>query len=180
MMKKLILFPALWIFATVTSLATSSKDEISRILQESEIKGGFVVHVGSTDGSATAALRPSEGYQAQALVTDSSKLDTVRKEMRKEAGIYGPIAADFWEGGQLPYIDNLVNLLLIEEGSKVSQKEIQRVLTPLGKAYQKKGGEWKVIEKQWPEEIDEWTHYLHGADGNAVAKDTRVGPPRRL
>ena len=180
MMKKLTLFPALWIFATVTSLAASSKDEISRILQESEIKGGFVVHAGSTDGSATAALRPSEGYQAQALVTDSSKLDSVRKEIRKEAGIYGPIAADSWEGGQLPYIDNLVNLLLIEEGAKVTQKEIQRVLTPLGKAYQKKDGKWKVIEKQWPEEIDEWTHYLHGADGNAVAKDTRVGPPRRL
>ena len=29
--------------------------------------------------------------------------------------------------------------------------------------------------QQWPDEIDEWTHYLHGADGNAVAKDTGSG-----
>ena len=29
-------------------------------------------------------------------------------------------------------------------------------------------------------EIDEWTHYLHGPDNNAVADDTRVGPPRYM
>ena len=177
---KLILFSTLWIYTNIALLASSSKDDISRILKESEIKGGFVVHVGSTDGSVTAALRPSESYQVQALVTDSSQLDALRKKIRKETGTYGPIAADSWIGGQLPYIDNLVNLLLIEEGTEVSRKEIQRVLTPLGKAYHKKDGEWKVIEKQWPKEIDEWTHYLHGADGNAVAKDSQVGPPRRL
>ncbi|MDC0156162.1 PQQ-binding-like beta-propeller repeat protein [Verrucomicrobia bacterium] len=179
-MKKLLLFPTLLVCANVALIASSSKAEISRILQESGIKGGFVAHVGSKDGSATNELRPNESFQVQALVTDTSELDTVRKEIRKAAGTYGPIAADLWKGGQLPYIDNLVNLLLIEEGSDVSQKEINRVLTPLGKAYQKKDGKWKGIDKQWSKDIDEWTHYLHGADGNAVAKDTRVGPPRRL
>jgi len=179
-MKKLLLFPTLLVCANAALIASSSKAEISRILQESGIKGGFVAHVGSKDGSATNELRPNESFQVQALVTDASELDAVRKEIRKAAGSYGPIAADFWKGGQLPYIDNLVNLLLIEEGSDVSQKEINRVLTPLGKAYRKKDGKWKGIDKQWSEDIDEWTHYLHGADGNAVAKDTRVGPPRRL
>ena len=40
-----------------------------------------------------------------------------------------------------------------------------RVLSPLGVAYA--GG--KRIAKPWPKEIDEWTHFLHGADNNAVA-----------
>ena len=179
-MKKLILFSTLWMYASTALFAGSSKDDLSSILQESGLKGGFAAHVGSEDGTTTTALRPSEAFQVQALVTDASKLDAVRKEIRKEAGTYGPIAADSWKGGRLPYVDNMVNLLLIEEGAEVSQKEIQRVLTPLGKAYQKKDGKWKVIDKKWPKDIDEWTHYLHGADGNAVAKDTRVGPPRRL
>ena len=30
----------------------------------------------------------------------------------------------------------------------------------------------------WPAEIDQWTHYLHGADGNPVARDRVVGPPK--
>ena len=159
-MKKLILFSTLWMYASTALFAGSSKDDLSSILQESGLKGGFAAHVGSEDGTTTTALRPSEAFQVQALVTDASKLDAVRKEIRKEAGTYGPIAADSWKGGRLPYIDNMVNLLLIEDGTEISQKEIQRVLTPLGKAYQKKDEKWKVIDKQWPKDIDEWTHYL--------------------
>ncbi len=40
-------------------------------------------------------------------------------------------------------------------------------------------GTWVRARKPWPAGIDEWTHYLHGADGNPVARDTVVGPPRR-
>jgi len=31
-----------------------------------------------------------------------------------------------------------------------------------------------------PPEIDDWTHYLHGPDNNAVSRDRQVGPPNRL
>ena len=41
------------------------------------------------------------------------------------------------------------------------------------------GGRWVRVRKPWPPDIDEWTHYLHGADGNPVAADRVVGPPRR-
>jgi hypothetical protein len=34
--------------------------------------------------------------------------------------------------------------------------------------------------KDVPEDIDDWTHFFHGADGNAVAQDDKVGPPDRL
>ena len=39
-------------------------------------------------------------------------------------------------------------------------------------------GTWVKAVKPWPADIDEWTHYLHGADGNAVAQDRVVGPPK--
>jgi outer membrane protein assembly factor BamB len=41
------------------------------------------------------------------------------------------------------------------------------------------GGTWVRARKPWPKDIDEWTHYLHGADGNPVARDRVVGPPAR-
>ena len=34
----------------------------------------------------------------------------------------------------------------------------------------KTDGRWTKTVKPWPEEIDEWTHWLHAADGNAVAR----------
>ena len=58
-------------------------------------------------------------------------------------------------------------------------KEVMRVLAPNGVAYVKSGAGWTKTVKPRPDEIDEWTHWLHGADGNAVADDRVVGPPRR-
>jgi len=40
------------------------------------------------------------------------------------------------------------------------------------------GGKWVRARKPWPANIDEWTHYLHGPDGNPVAEDRVVGPPK--
>ena len=37
-----------------------------------------------------------------------------------------------------------------------------------------------MFTKPVPSDIDEWTHFLHGSDNNAVARDTRVGPPQTL
>ena len=38
----------------------------------------------------------------------------------------------------------------------------------------------RQLRKPVPPNIDEWPHYLHGPDNNAVARDTVVGPPRRM
>ena len=40
-------------------------------------------------------------------------------------------------------------------------------------------GEEKIV-KAWPAEIDDWGHFLHGPDNNAVAQDRRVGIPRSI
>jgi outer membrane protein assembly factor BamB len=42
----------------------------------------------------------------------------------------------------------------------------------------KDSGIWLKATKPWPPEIDEWTHFLHGADGNPVANDSVVAPPK--
>jgi outer membrane protein assembly factor BamB len=58
--------------------------------------------------------------------------------------------------------------------------EVMRALCPEGVAYVKQGGRWQKTVKPRPEAIDEWTHYLYDARGNAVSQDMLVGPPRRF
>jgi outer membrane protein assembly factor BamB len=41
-------------------------------------------------------------------------------------------------------------------------------------------GTWVKIVKPRPANLDDWTHSVHGPDGNAVAADEVVGPPRHL
>ena len=58
--------------------------------------------------------------------------------------------------------------------------EVLRVLAPEGVAYVRQGNTWAKTVKQRPASIDEWSHFLHDASGNAVANDSQIGPPKRL
>ena len=143
------------------------------ILVATGVKGGLVVHVGCGDGKLTAALRAGESYLVHGLDADARNVEAARKHIQS-LGLYGPVSADRFDGRRLPYADNLVNLVVAEALGSVPMAEVMRVLAPGGVAYV--GGQGTV--KPWPPEIDEWTHYLHDASNNAVARDSLVGPPR--
>ncbi len=59
---------------------------------------------------------------------------------------------------------------LKQQGRKAGCETIQQVDAD---------GWWLKVVKPWPDDIDEWTHFLHAADGNPVAEDTVVAPPER-
>jgi outer membrane protein assembly factor BamB len=169
----------LLILAIFAATSATFADTPAELIKQSGIKGGFIVHLGTTDGKRTAALLANERYQVQGLTRDAKALAGIRKAIAS-ATDYGPVAADLLSESTLPYVDNLVNLIVADDISGVSEKEIMRVLTPRGVALVRDGKSWRRLEKAWPNNIDEWTHYLHGADGNAVAKDDVVAPPRHL
>lgn len=150
-----------------------------RILEMTGVKGGFIVHMGCGDGKLTAALHTNEGYLVHGLDEDRADITRARNHIRS-LGLYGKVSVDHFNGERLPYADHLVRLVVVEEPGIVSEKEIDRVLCPGGVAYIKNQDGWSSIVKPWSEQIDEWTHYLHGPDNNAVARDTIVGPPRHV
>ena len=159
--------------------AAEAASEAKTILVQSGVKGGFVVHVGSGDGSLTAALKGNDSYTVHGVDVNVKNVAEAREAILKK-GIYGSICVDTWNGKDLPYVEGTVNLLVIEDGQKVSPTEIERVLTPLGVAMVKQNSAWQKTEKPWPTSIDDWTHYYHDASGNAVSHDKEVGPPERL
>ena len=97
-----------------------------------------------------------------------------------QSGHYGDVAFDRFSGSQLPYVDNLVNLFVSDDLGDVSMDEVLRVLVPNGVAMIKSDEGWQKTVKPRPENIDEWSHYLHDATGNSVAHDDVVAPPRHL
>ena len=159
--------------------AQDAQAEAGRILDAAGVAGGLVVHVGCGDGKLTAALRAGESYLVHALDADAANVAAARKHIRS-LGLYGAVSVERWTGAGLPYADSLVNLVVAEDPGKIAAGEIMRVLCPHGVAYVKRGGRWTKTVKPRPEAMDEWTHYLHDATNNAVAKDTLVGPPRHM
>ena len=140
------------------------------------MSGGLIVHLGCGDGRLTAALGAGDGLLVLGFDTDANSVATARTHI-ESLGQYGRISIDMFDGKHLPLIDNLVNLLVADDLDEVSMNEVLRVLCPHGVALIRHGQTWQKTVKPRPEAMDEWTHYLHGADNNAVAHDSLVGAP---
>jgi len=141
----------------------------------SGIQGGLVVHLHCSNGRQTAKLLLNDRFTVHGLDADPGRLAEARKHIRS-LGIYGRVSVGPFDGKHLPYVDDLVNLLIADDLGDVSQDEVLRVLAPNGVAVV---GGTKTV-KPWPNDIDHWSHHLHGPDNNAVARDTRVSTPRRI
>ncbi|MHC4566002.1 MAG: outer membrane protein assembly factor BamB family protein, partial [Planctomycetota bacterium] len=168
--------------------------QAKQILDGAGFEGGIIVHLGCGDGTLTAALRADKNCIVHGLDADAQTVQAAREYVR-EQGIYGPVSIDHLAGASLPYADNLVNLVVgasPESGPEtkgdhtgsplqgVAMDELMRVLAPGGVLYAHENGRWRKTVKQRPQNIDEWTHYLHDPSGNAVAHDDIVGPPRHI
>ncbi len=159
--------------------ARSAEELARQILRDTGVRGGLVVHLPCGDGRLTAALCASESFLVHGLDPSAENVRRAREYIRSR-GLYGRVSAATLRGRKLPYAENMVNLLVAEDLGRVSMTEVMRVLRPGGVAYVRKGRGWRKVQKPWPEDIDQWTHWLHGPDGNAVGNDRVVGPPRRL
>ncbi|MFO8012913.1 MAG: PQQ-binding-like beta-propeller repeat protein, partial [Phycisphaerae bacterium] len=166
--------------APARAAGTDARQQAQAILEKTAVRGGLVVHVGCGDGKLTAALRASDSYLVHGLDTDAGAVAKARAYLR-ERGACGPVSADRFDGRRLPYVDNLVNLLVADDLGEVPREEVRRVLAPGGVlALLNEGGEMDLRPNPRPAAIDDWTHYLHDATNNAVSRDTRVGPARHL
>ena len=150
------------------------------ILQAAGIEGGLVVHLGCGDGKLTAGLRADDRFLVHGLDADVKHVEAARKHIQS-LGRYGQVSVQQWAGDRLPYADNLVNLIVVSGPLSVAKEELLRVLCPDGVAvFTTDHGQMTTdkLIKPRPHDIDEWTHFLHDAGNNAVAKDARVGAPR--
>ncbi len=161
-----------------------SAERATAILRASGVQGGLVVHLNCGRGKLTAALCANDRFIVQGLARDEEAVAAARKHIGS-LDLYGQVSVRQWSGGQLPYGDNLVNLLVVSDPASVERDEITRALCPGGVAVKldSETGSLKpetLFRKPRPDDIDDWTHYLHDAGNNAVAEDDRVGPPRHL
>jgi outer membrane protein assembly factor BamB len=176
----------LLLIATTMPWRTTRADAVSTIYGESGVTGGFVVELGLISSDFSARLAQVGTIGVQTLDDDLEKVARARSEL-EDRGLYGRITVEHLSGDQLPYADNLINMIVVHESSlseRIPPDELMRVLVPGGvlvrNLQQEDATGPNLIRKPWPEEIDQWTHFLHGADGNAVAADRRVAPATAL
>ncbi len=174
-MKSKVYMVFITLFAAGVCSAQTPQQKAKQILSAAGVKGGLVVHIGCDEGKLTAALRDGDSYLVHGLDDDAADVQQAREYVRSRE-LSGAVSISQFDGKHLPFVDNLVNLVVVNPEIRIPKSEIQRVLAPDGVAII--GDEMTV--KPRPSDIDEWTHYLHDPTNNAVAEDKQVGPPRHM
>jgi outer membrane protein assembly factor BamB len=169
---------SLVVFGTSSAAALADAGDARKILNTAGVRGGLVVHLGCGEGRLTAALKVNDSLMVHGLDANPDNVAKARQHVAS-LGMYGTVSVARLESTRLPYVDNLVNLIVVEDAGAVSNEEIVRVLCPGGVALFARDGLKKIVKPR-PDSLDDWTHYLYDATGNAVSKDETVGPPNRL
>ena len=101
--------------------------------------GGICIVLGDEIGELALALSQEGRFVVQALVPDKAALGMARSEIRS-SGKYGPVSVDCSTYDYLPYAENLINLVVVDDypndaAKGLSIDEVFRVLAPLGSVY---------------------------------------------
>ncbi len=152
--------------------AQSIENRADSILKSSGRIDGLCVLVNISDPELAVAIAKKSKFVIHIVHKDLNTVLSMRKYI-DDHGLYGRVSVNriSSSGKSLPYAENLINLLVVE---KSDLSPFLRVLAPYGVALV----DGKKIAKPFPEEMDEWTHFRHNAEGNMVAQDSIVGPPR--
>ena len=135
--------------------------------------GGLAVLVGWQDPRELKELQDAGASLVQGVDRDAAKVERAREHLRS-AGMLGPVTVALRRGDRLPYLDDMVNRLVVAgDGRGLPDEELLRVLRPGGTAVV---GD-RELRMPWPPDIDSWGHLLYGAAGNPVSRDLRVGHP---
>lgn len=185
--------------------AIDAKAKAETLLAFEELRPGLCVHIGGTGGELPAELAVAGKYHVHCLTADRSNLKAMRQYVAA-GGLYGQVVADHSLLTHLPYPDNLVNVLVVEDFNALQKKgltveEVMRVVAPgsaalLGNvpadfeqiveqagyadAAINRKGTWTQIIKPWPDGMDEWPQPDHDAGCSSISSDRLVRPPNSV
>jgi len=177
---------------------------VEKICQSSGVGAGLCVFIGLKNSQQLMEFAKTEKFLIHGISTDK-KLVNMCREIFQKNGTYGINSIIEHSFHKLPYTNNLVNMIVIEDlnilkEKKLSLKEITRVLCPNGVILIKKEKDllekfsathlklcenfkdetFCLYQKPWPENMGEWTHLAYDASGSYTSKDTILKPVSRL
>ena len=164
-------------WAVISVLAGSAAAaDVSDMITKGNITGGLVAQVGVRDPLLLKGI--GQRFHVRLIAPDAENAAAALKTIA-EAGLQGQFTVDTAPTGKLPFADRVLNALVIFDANGIPAEEQRRVLAPRGLLIELEerhlDGDGQARS---PDTIDQWTHFLYDASGNAVSKDKEVASPR--
>ena len=149
------------------------------LLKGPSLRAGLCVIVDPESAESLIEAQADGKFIVQGLCADKKKADTLGKELVNRGAI-GKVTVQHFDGAHLPYIDNLVTVLVLTDRGKVSGQEIKRVVSPLGAAVFKKKGTWTTFPKPYSQGMNDWPMFAHDLKRSNVLRDEMSAAPSGL
>ena len=187
MLKLILIGLSSWLVAPIVSeadgAAVAAKQDaaasVKEIVDLAGVSGGVIVLTECGDGVLLRQLGMKTQFRVFGLSTSTTTVAAVRTALRQN-GICGRVQVDEWNGRQLPFIDNFVNVLIVHDCPNLRRDEAWRVLTPKGRLLSRSVATWTAEIKPWPAAMDDWTHWNYSPANNPCSHDLLVGPLERM
>ncbi|MBI5725148.1 MAG: PQQ-binding-like beta-propeller repeat protein [Planctomycetes bacterium] len=191
--------------SALTFAAGEPKTSAERLIVGDSARPGLCVHADCGGGTATAALALGGKNLVQGLTADEKQVAPARAHVASQK-LSGRVTIDYHPLTCLPYADNLVNTLFLDDfpalqKKGLSVKEALRVTQPKGVIFFGKADAtlskdladagiknpqtaavegYARIVKPWPADMDEWQQHRHDTTRTAVSADKLVNPSTSL
>ena len=165
------------------------------MIAEAGISKGICSVPNCGDGSLALEIARQSEFLVHAFDRDLAQVNgaTARAE---QAGVWGSrLVVERLTTDHLPYADNFVDLVVVDESQGISAAEVFRVVRPRGCAIVKGETElaaglgragfqvkttadgWTIARKPAMKGADDWPHWAHGPDNNPVSTDSVIRAP---
>lgn len=148
-------------------------------LRDGTLRAGLCIVVGCDSADALIRSRMDGRYLVQGVCTDGKKATAIRTELVAK-GAAGKVSIAPSDGTHLPYIDNVVNVIVVVDQGQIRREEIMRVVAPYGAALFKENGTWVKVGKPYPTAMDDWPMFAHDLKRSNVLRDRMVKVPSGL
>lgn len=135
---------------------------------------GLCVQLGDVPMAETLRLAPR--YVIHRMDREAKRVRDCRAEVTK-LGLYGRVTVEHWPGDLLPYVDNLVNLVVVDAGFDIEDRELRRITAPGGLIIRRSSAGEQSWRKPIPDDADQWTHQWRGPSGSVSNADKSIGTP---
>jgi len=189
------LLSAFCLFLVINTPSIGDQPNTSELITRAGISKGICAVPNCGNGDLAMDIARQSDFLVHAFDADAANVDDAIKRAGRAKLPGKDVQIERLTGDPLPYADNFVDLVVVDQPLGIRAAEVFRVVRPQGCALvrgdskliatlgqagfeiEDAAADWTVARKPAFDGADDWSHWCHGPDNNPVSNDTVIQAP---
>ena len=189
------LLSVLCLLIAINAPLTADQQAARELVKRSGISKGICSVPNCGTGDLAVDIARQSDFLVHAFDADTANVDEAIKRADRAEFLGKNVQMERLDVDLLPYADNFVDLVVVDQPRGIRAAEVFRVVRPLGCTLVRSDTEliatlgqagfdvedvsdgWTLARKPGLDGVDDWSHWCHGPDNNPVSNDTVIQAP---